>query len=291
MELHFNLRGPHEFISFSKLSPEMRLMIWNYAGNQPRLVNIRRRRCPFCKNGGECLVECPVIFTAIPAVFHVNFESRGVAMRIFSPMVSVNPLKKGGVFRYVLPQLLLKYEIDTIIALGGQHLFREQHIRPELRRIRSLAFDLDSWCSIVTMHGIPLEKFLFMGISPRRFPNLEEFHILSLPILPNSRDCKALIINGSFPQHYSKSTIGTGELKDLWAWSCSQTEVQEKWVNRFRRRIFPEDLLHKLMECWKWVTEYQGVERGLRVYTGVVRQPFRAWITVSEKELRFHEIL
>lgn len=92
-----------EFTLFPKLVTELRLKIINFALNHPRVVELSI-------NDYEKGPEGATVTTKIPALFHVDHETRKEAIKVYGPRGDKD--KNGGL--ELEPQALIHSIADTI---------------------------------------------------------------------------------------------------------------------------------------------------------------------------------
>ena len=102
-----NSKGLTTFTLFAKLPAELRLMIWEEAANQPRVV-VMDMKTPYIVR-----TEIPT-----PAFFHVSYEAREAAEKVFK-------IKKSKPGFQPLPAILINFQVDIPLISGD--ILRNTH--------------------------------------------------------------------------------------------------------------------------------------------------------------------
>ncbi|EPE27450.1 hypothetical protein GLAREA_04241 [Glarea lozoyensis ATCC 20868] len=113
-----------EFTLFSKLPPELKLLIWEFAFWRPRTIQIKAPYIPVYDNSlaGYLRERHPV---GVPLIFHVNHETRDFANRIFEKVSSVTSTDTPTAFIHINPAI-------DILSLA--HRGFSQALRPILEK-------------------------------------------------------------------------------------------------------------------------------------------------------------
>jgi hypothetical protein len=113
---------------FSRLPPELKLMIWSFAIDTPQLVQFA------CDGGPDPTEDFLRVNYTVPALLHVCRDSRAQALKSYTPILETT-------FSY---PLYFNYKVDYMLVegLGSLHLFEElslqAHARKELDAVENV---------------------------------------------------------------------------------------------------------------------------------------------------------
>ena len=263
-----------EFTLFPKLCTELRLKIIKFALYQPRVVELSQ--------GGAPLGYSPRLTTGIPALFHVNRETRDEAIKVFGLEKDEN----GNL--ELKPQVLINYVADTVLVTGGDYIHLPGLGKAGRAKIESLAIYQDFWCAMVhsTFGG-------FHEITcPELIANLKELVVLAVPEYDKSRVQPAETINiiPFFKRRiWAKDYQGPEEAKLLWEHMSGKLTVEyESRIGRTREEHRGwATIQENIGKEWKKVCEDEGIKpKGeVKVSRGVVdKESLRGGLMVFAKE-------
>ncbi|KAI1279697.1 hypothetical protein F5Y07DRAFT_405927 [Xylaria sp. FL0933] len=132
-----------QFTLFPKLPTELRLIIWEFAMQEPRLVHLRtdgyhpyRRGCP--RTGAPELKIYGTQYEQVPAYFFINRECRHLALKHYSIRFSFTPYhrsswpNKEGERPLVRSTNLIMSPIDILVSW---YAYRRPKVRDEIDQI------------------------------------------------------------------------------------------------------------------------------------------------------------
>jgi hypothetical protein len=228
-------------------------MIYEAFIHQHRLIELN---IPL--DNSEEVPVCPQ--TPLSVLFHVCYESREVAERIYGIQ------KTNSGFQYIPPQILLNPRFDTILL--SRDMFFDQLNKlgtTVCQRIRSLALPQDTWCDIVKDNV----GFDVYGWNPKLIANLEEIVIIAVPQKRGSISANQRLPASIWPVR----TRDSNAVSQQWDIKSNQYDAGKRWPNGRDTTLWQRSwsfLVEDVTARWKSQFERYGIKREIRVRRGVV---------------------
>lgn len=236
-----------QFTLFPKLCPELRHEIIQLALYQPRVVEISMDLNSVPRR----------LNTGIPALFHVNRETRHQAIKVFG---LERQKDEDGSFE-LESQMLINYATDTLLVSDE----RRMHDLLGLdvwRKVQSVAINESLWYAERSW-GLSFPQFGHWIDYDKGFcQHLKEFVILRIPRTLRSQDpCGS----GRGKEEKAKFGYESTLRRRIWARDIrGKVEVEQLWQDM---EHWTQDHLNILGRGWKldgWASEKEDVQSGLR---------------------------
>ncbi|KAH6672996.1 hypothetical protein B0J14DRAFT_61388 [Halenospora varia] len=255
-------RSSIDFPQFSQLPVELRLKVWSFALNAPRVVEVTatfNHRPAFYSDS---------IITKIPSLFHVNHEAREAAVKTFC----IKRRETG--FEYLKPQFLVNHISDTLFISQESLVvdILESMGREERSKIRSLGVSQNWWCDVSVGQHV-FER----SIGPTLLTGLEELVVLAVP------ESKKGQTRRLSRRMWDKSFRSADEVDASWR-SMSRVMEEEWKQEQWQSTMLYRDWMttrRGIESRWKELCEEKGVARKLRIVRGVVDDEHRAGGSIS----------
>lgn len=255
-------RSSVDFPQFSQLPVELRLKVWSFALNAPRVVEVTatfNHRPAFYSDS---------IITKIPSLFHVNHEAREAAVKTFC----IKRRETG--FEYLKPQFLVNHISDTLFISQESLVVDvlESMGREERSKIRSLGVSQNWWCDVSVGQHV-FER----SIGPTLLTGLEELVVLAVPESEKGQTRRLS------RRMWDKSFRSADEVDASWR-SMSRVMEEEWKQEQWQSTMLYRDWMttrRGIESRWKELCEEKGVARKLRIVRGVVDDEHRAGGSIS----------